>query len=81
MRRGYCLRADPQGTNLVLHLLLAAYPSAVDLCAALHTADHDAVKDRVRYLRRHGHRIRGLAKGYVYEIAPERSRRAAIVKA
>ena len=83
-RSGYSIRQDRKADALVYHLLLAAYPFEIDLCDVLGTEDHDGVKDVVRRLRRWGHEITGMSRGYRYElpplIAPERSPRARIVK-
>jgi hypothetical protein len=54
----------------VLHLLTAAYPAAIDLCAVLHCTS-DEVKTIVRLLRRwlpEGCTVMGTGRGYVYEI-------------
>lgn len=63
----YRLEHDRNGNELVLHLLLSAYPDAVDLTVVLH-ATPEAVKNRVRYLRRRGYAITGLAHGYRLEL-------------
>lgn len=54
--------------RLVLHLLLAAYPSAVDLCDVLRCTSHQ-LEPTLRRLRRRGHVIVGARRGYVYELA------------
>jgi hypothetical protein len=62
----YRLPQDKRANALVLHLLLAAYPAAVDLCTVLRASSHE-VEDRVKFLRRRGHGIAGARRGYVYQ--------------
>lgn len=63
----YRLPHDPLAAPLVLHLVVAAYPEAVDLCAVLHTTAHE-LQAPLNRLRRQGHRIYGARRGYVYEL-------------
>lgn len=69
----YNPRHDPRVHQLVRHLVVAAYPEAVDLCAILRTDSH-AVTDIVRYLNRRPEsllgcgRIVGARRGYVLEL-------------
>jgi hypothetical protein len=53
--------------RLVLHLLLAAYPCAIDLCTVLHCSSHE-LEATLRRLKRRGHAIAGARRGYVYEL-------------
>ena len=53
--------------RIVLHLLLAAYPEAADLCGILRCTHHE-VQTTIRRLRRRGHVIEGARRGYVYEV-------------
>jgi hypothetical protein len=53
--------------RLVLHLLLSAYPEAVDLCAVLHCTSHE-LEPTLKRLRRRCHVIVGARRGYVYEV-------------
>jgi hypothetical protein len=62
----YNLCHDKQAAATVLHLLIAAYPAAVDLCAVLRCTS-DELKGPLGLLRRRGHRICGARRGYVYE--------------
>lgn len=75
----YRLPHDGQATNLLLHLLLAAYPRAVDLCGLLHCTAHE-LQAPLNRLRRQGHVISGARRGYVYEIAPYGDRGRRVVK-
>jgi len=78
----YNLAHDKDSADLVLHLLVAAYPFAVDLSSALR-ARPAVVKYRVQYLRRRGHTIAGCAHGYLYELprcAPQRALLSRTVK-
>ena len=61
----YNLSHDRSAENLVLHLLLAAYPDAVDLCGVLHCSSRK-VERPIRCLRNVGHEIVGTHRGYVY---------------
>ena len=82
---GYRLEHDPNGHALILHLLQAAYPDAIDLTAMLGARASD-VRDRVNYLRRRGWDVSGLAHGYRLEqmdpeqFAPQVKRGRRIVK-
>ena len=73
---GYRLEHDKHATELVLHLLLAAYPDAINLTAVL-GASKNSVRDRIYYLRRRGHIIGSSphGHGYWYEAPPNASRR------
>lgn len=76
--QGYRLEHDPHASELVLHLLLAAYPDAINLTTVL-GASKSAVLTRVRFLRRRGHAICGSPQGhgYWYEAQPNGCRRTA----
>jgi hypothetical protein len=82
---GYRLEHDRAGVRLVLHLLLAAYPDAIDLSELL-GASPGVVKARVNYLRRRGHHVTGLHHGYAYcryeppQIGPQRGTRCRSVR-
>lgn len=68
---GYNPRHDPRVHALVRHLVVAAYPEAVDLCAVLKATSRQ-VQDVVRYLNRRpeslGGVIVGARRGYVLEL-------------
>lgn len=70
VKASYNLSHDKRAAWLVLHLLVAAYPEAVDLCGVLHCTSSQ-LEVRLRYLRRRGHHIVGARRGYVYEPAVE----------
>jgi hypothetical protein len=63
----YRLPHDPLATALVLHLIVAAYPDAVDLCGVLHCTAHE-LQAPLNRLRRAGYAILGARRGYVYEL-------------
>lgn len=73
VRSSYRLPHDKRAAALVLHLLLAAYPGAVDLCAVLHATSHE-LEPILKRLRRRGHLIRGARRGYVYGIEEDGDR-------
>lgn len=54
--------------HLVLHLLLAAFPAAVDLCCVLRCTSHE-LEPTLKRLRRRGHVVAGARRGYVYEVS------------
>jgi hypothetical protein len=54
--------------RLVLHLLLASFPCAVDLCMVLRCTSHE-LEPTLKRLRRRGHEIIGARRGYVYDVA------------
>ena len=79
VKPAYNVCHDKHAAQLVLHLLIAAYPASLDLCAVLHCTP-DEVKPIVRLLRRwlpEGCTVSGTPRGYVYEIptGPEIGRR------
>ena len=59
---------DPGLHLLILHLLTAAYPEAVDLCAVLHCTSGD-LRAAIEWLRRRGVAIAGARRGYALELA------------
>lgn len=62
---GYNLRHDKHAGDRILRYLSAAYPSPVDLAAALGTTDNKAVHEAVVRLRAGGRRIEGCRpRGY-----------------
>lgn len=63
-QRVYHHRSD----RLVLHLLIAAYPAAIDLCGVLRCTSHE-LEATLKRLRRKGHTISGVRRGYVYEVS------------
>ena len=65
---GYRLPHDAAAAPLVLHLVVAAYPNAVDLCGVLHCTSHE-LQAPINRLRRRGYHIAGARRGYVYELA------------
>lgn len=62
----YNPRHDAGLPALIRHLVIAAYPDAVDLCALLRCDRHD-IEPCLRWLRRRGWTIVGARRGYVYE--------------
>lgn len=72
----YRLEHDPCANELVLHLLLAAFPDAINLTALL-GAHKNTVRDRIYYLRRRGHVIGSSSHGhgYWYEAPPPNASR------
>lgn len=64
---GYRVAHDGDARHLVLHLLLAAYPEAVDLCSVLRCTSHE-LQAPLNWLRRRGHCIAGARRGYRYEL-------------
>lgn len=54
--------------RLVLHLLFAAFPAAIDLCGVLRCTSHE-LEPTLKRLRRRGHVVAGARRGYVYEMA------------
>lgn len=58
----------------MLHLLLAAYPDAVDLCAVLRATSRE-VQPVLNRLRRRGHVVDGARRGYVYVLPADGDRR------
>ena len=69
---GYRLEHDPHANDLVLHMLLAAYPDALNLTKLL-GARYIDVRTRVAYLRRHMGgscwTVKGSTKGHGYWVA------------
>lgn len=72
----YTLQHDPRSHDLVLHLLVAAYPEAIDLTHILRTSGI-AVRNCVAYWRRRHWPIRGSRAGHGYwlELGEDTSRR------
>ena len=70
VRPSYVIAHDRRAAAIVLHLLLAAFPDAVDLCGVLRCTSHE-LQAPVNLLRRRGHVITGARRGYVYELAME----------
>ena len=68
VRPSYNLSHDKHAPATVLHLVLAAYPSAIDLCGVLRCTSHQ-LQAPLDLLRRRGHTISGARRGYVYEPA------------
>lgn len=69
---GYRLEHDPNASGLVLHLLIAAYPDALNLTALL-GASKDVVRGRINWLRRRlpeGHAINSSPHGHGYWYEP-----------
>jgi hypothetical protein len=70
----YNIRHDRDATWLISHLLHAAFPDAVDLCAVLRSSSDD-VRCHVRKLRLRGVLIEGTwAGGYRLELPPANDR-------
>lgn len=75
---GYNPRHDASLPGLLLHLVLAAYPDAVDLCGVLRCESHD-IEAALKLLRRREWTIVGARRGYVYDPAGvDRPRRRAV---
>lgn len=58
---------DPHLPELIQHLVTAAYPRAVDLCAVLRCVSDD-IRPSLDYLRRREISIVGARRGYVLEL-------------
>lgn len=65
----YNPRHDAGLPTLIRHLVIAAYPDAVDLCAVLRCESHD-LEAALKWLRRRDCKIIGARRGYVYELSP-----------